>query len=250
MSDLPPPPPTTAGSSLQSSLSASLATAKIDDTSSKDESVQAAAPAPAAGAFGGGPMTFDFKPFASGDSANNNADEEESDDEDYCPQPGNNNLGAAEMDVPACVLHRIDFLQRLHDKKEGIEEEYQVARAKIEAEYNAKYKDLYDERKSVVTGELEDKINEENGGEGDDESEKVVGCPQFWIVAMGHMDIISEAITETDVDALEYVEERSDIHKYCRFATFINLRFATTILLRLITSLLASTLVKTLNSFS
>uniref|UniRef100_A0A7S4J1F5 Nucleosome assembly protein n=1 Tax=Odontella aurita TaxID=265563 RepID=A0A7S4J1F5_9STRA len=38
-----------------------------------------------------------------------------------------------------------------------------------------------------------------------DDGENVKGIPQFWVCAMGHMDVVAELIAERDVDCLEHL---------------------------------------------
>ncbi|GMI52719.1 hypothetical protein ScalyP_jg6866 [Parmales sp. scaly parma] len=229
-SELPPPPPSTAAtatatatatttSSLSSSLAASVA--KV--------SVSLDAPSTAATVKSGAQMSFDFQPFSGTTSTLQTATTADGSDDDssYEPQPGDNNLAGMEMDIPKCVLHRISHLSQLHDKKGDIMEAYMAERAALEAKYMSLCSPLYEERRQVVVGELDSTIEEaakrgvypssalddkEEGATGlsanDDENtdgSKIVGCPQFWLVAMGHMDVISDVITEGDVDALEYI---------------------------------------------
>jgi len=174
-------------------------------------------------------MSFDFQPFSGTTSTLQTATTADGSDDDssYEPQPGDNNLAGMEMDIPKCVLHRISHLSQLHDKKGDIMEAYMAERAALEAKYMSLCSPLYEERRQVVVGELDSTIEEaakrgvypsfalddkEEGATGlsanDDENtdgSKIVGCPQFWLVAMGHMDVISDVITEGDVDALEYI---------------------------------------------
>ena len=55
---------------------------------------------------------------------------------------------------------------------------------------------------------MDDKIaemNKDNKSDDNADEPKITGCPQFWILAMGHNEAISETILEDDVDALEYL---------------------------------------------
>ena len=194
MSDLPKNPPETElptppenGGTVPSSLATSLATSNIS---------------------GGGGFNF------SGFSALNDSDDDEDDDdhEDNEPMFGHTEEG---IDVPPCVVDRINRLLELHERRVNLLEDYKKERAALERKYADIYQPLYDERKAVIIGEKDEEIAEikgdtTNGKEGESEAheseaDKVVGCPQFWVVAMGHMEVISELIAEQDVDALEYL---------------------------------------------
>ena len=134
MADLPPPPPTL-GSSLQSSLSASLAKVTVDEKAKEETSGTTGPPSVGVATP---PMTFDFKPFgvsSDGDAVEKSGGSDSDDDdndEDYFPQPGDNNLNATDIDVPQAVVDRINHLQSLHEKREEIQEEYQKARTELE----------------------------------------------------------------------------------------------------------------------
>ena len=41
----------------------------------------------------------------------------------------------------------------------------------------------------------------------DDEEGRMVGIPQFWVCAMGHMEAVAESITERDIDCLEHLTD-------------------------------------------
>ena len=39
----------------------------------------------------------------------------------------------------------------------------------------------------------------------DDKEGRMVGIPQFWVCAMGHMEAVAELITEKDIDCLKHL---------------------------------------------
>ena len=107
--------------------------------------------------------------------------------------------------LPKAVHPRIDRLKKLHSQRDELLARYQVERAALELKYTDLMKPLYEERRGVVNGELEDEKETgegdgEAGGEGDGAAvggdEEVKGIPQFWACAMGNMDVIAELITE------------------------------------------------------
>ena len=46
--------------------------------------------------------------------------------------------------------------------------------------------------------------NAKDGAKDDNDDEvRMVGIPQFWVCAMGHMEPVAESITESEIDCLE-----------------------------------------------
>ncbi|KAL7460287.1 hypothetical protein ACHAXS_000751 [Conticribra weissflogii] len=142
--------------------------------------------------------------------------------------------------LPPSLLPKLEKLKSLHLAREELMEEYRSERAKLEARFHARMKPLYEERRKVVVGEMdeefrrekekekekqknEDKENDEKEKdekekekemavdeaekETKDEEEFVKGIPQFWACAMGHFDVISELVTEEDVDCLKFMTD-------------------------------------------
>jgi nucleosome assembly protein 1-like 1 len=108
------------------------------------------------------------------------------------------------------VLHRLDKLKQLNDEREEKMKEYLEERAQLEAKYSTLMKPLYEKRSDIVLGKMDDEIEKEHEGETEDKEstdEKVKGIPQFWVCALGHMDVVAELITEQDVDCLEHLED-------------------------------------------
>jgi hypothetical protein len=151
--------------------------------------------------------------------------EDASDDEDGDPRlPAfARNLGGEDDDdsehdvmaqLPLCVKHRVNKLKELHEEREKTLKEYLAERAKLEAKYHELTKPLYGKRADIILGKMDEDIAKENEGEGDNEKdggagqeEKVKGIPQFWVCALGHMDVVAGLITEQDVDCLEHLED-------------------------------------------
>jgi nucleosome assembly protein 1-like 1 len=153
------------------------------------------------------------------DDDDDDEEDEDDEDEDFDPAAMNNEFLAL---LPPCVLPRIDKLKVLNNKRDEIMEEYRVERAKLEIKYAEKMQPLYDERKGVVNGEYDtDIMNELLPKEGEGkflttdnpdpaphlQGVQVNGIPQFWACAMGHVDVIAELVTESDVDCLEHLTD-------------------------------------------
>lgn len=92
---------------------------------------------------------------------------------------------------------RLERLKSLNDQREELLQRYQVERAALEVKYADLMTPLYDERRKVVNGELDEKQAVADGEEANvNEEEEVKGIPQFWACAMGNVDVIAELITE------------------------------------------------------
>mmetsp|Transcript_21153 Transcript_21153/g.38170 ORF Transcript_21153/g.38170 Transcript_21153/m.38170 type:complete len:385 (-) Transcript_21153:1690-2844(-) len=112
--------------------------------------------------------------------------------------------------LPPNVVRRVDRLKELHAERETLMEAYQAERSKLEQKYASLCKPLYDKRFEVISGNMDKEIDNavtaagETLTQGEDEEEgEIVGVPQFWVCAMGHMQAVAELITEGDVDCLE-----------------------------------------------
>lgn len=135
--------------------------------------------------------------------------------------------------LPPSILPRVERLKVLNSKRDEILEEYRVERAALELKFGKMMSPLYEERRGVVNGELDEAIKKDaakNDGDGGDDvvaeegvvedvsdeegedaaaagEQDIRGIPQFWACAMGHVDVIAELITEADVDCLDHLTE-------------------------------------------
>jgi hypothetical protein len=98
--------------------------------------------------------------------------------------------------LPPAVHPRLERLRSLNDQREELLQRYQVERAALEVKYADLMTPLYDERRKVVNGELDEKQAVADGEEANANEEEVKGIPQFWACAMGNVDVIAELITE------------------------------------------------------
>ena len=116
--------------------------------------------------------------------------------------------------MPDGMRIRVEELRRIHkDEKMVVMEEYVKERAMLEHKYAALLKPKFDVRKEIVIGtkevkQVENSHTQNTGTESvDNEDDEVIGIPQFWVVAMGHMEVIGELVTELDVGCLEYLQD-------------------------------------------
>jgi len=108
--------------------------------------------------------------------------------------------------LPKEVVKRVNKLKELNEARDKIIQDYLAERAELERYYLARCKPLYDRRRSIVKGELDDNIDSVPRGD-IEESSTIKGVPQFWICAMGHLETIAEIVTEQDVDCLEALND-------------------------------------------
>jgi nucleosome assembly protein 1-like 1 len=117
--------------------------------------------------------------------------------------------------LPPYVVKRVEKLKELNDQREEILVDYLAERAALEQKFQELFKPLYKMRAEVIRGDLDSAIAEE-AASGDDsnaephedtQAEKVGGIPQFWVVAMGNMEVTADLITEEDVDCLEHLRD-------------------------------------------
>jgi nucleosome assembly protein 1-like 1 len=133
----------------------------------------------------------------------NDSGDEQNDDEDEDEEMDN-----PLQHLPKYVIHRVERLRDLHDKRENIMAEYLAERAALENKFTALVTPLFQERNSIVQGEFDEQIatahaDKEPTEEVAEEGERVKGIPQFWLCAMMHNETVAELITEDDVDCLE-----------------------------------------------
>ncbi|KAI9102040.1 putative nucleosome assembly protein Nap1 [Phlyctochytrium arcticum] len=122
--------------------------------------------------------------------------------------------------LPTSVRRRLNALQNLQDKHGAIEADFREEVLALEKKYLTRYQPLYDERKSIISGEVEptDELckreEEEESKEAikDETEEKkeeavVSGVPEFWLTCFKNQSILSEAITEKDEEALKHLQD-------------------------------------------
>lgn len=115
--------------------------------------------------------------------------------------------------LPVPVRRRVEKLKQLHTARESITQDYLRERAALENKYNALCKPLYSQRADIIKGVMDlaiaaEKPTDAQAGDAttnNHHSSTTVGVPQFWVVAMGHMEAVAELVTEQDVDCLEHL---------------------------------------------
>ncbi|KAL6756588.1 nucleosome assembly protein-domain-containing protein [Haematococcus lacustris] len=115
------------------------------------------------------------------------------DDGDFDPMAG----------LTAGVQRRVLALKKVQTKADELAKQFAIDQAKLQAEYMMKFGPLWDERKSIVTGEA----NVDNFDVPDDGSKDEGKIPEFWLTALRNTDRIGAYITERDAEVLKYLED-------------------------------------------
>eukprot|EP00934_Nitzschia_sp_Nitz4_P008426 Nitzschia sp. Nitz4//scaffold35_size145790//73919//75823//NITZ4_003029-RA/size145790-processed-gene-0.237-mRNA-1//-1//CDS//3329549121//8416//frame0 len=122
--------------------------------------------------------------------------DEDEDDED----------GEVEVQLPKYIQDRVKRLEDLHEEREKIMKEYLAERAKLEAKFQGLVKPLYEKRTDIIHGKLDEEIAKEST-ESEEDEEKESGIPQFWVLALAHMETVADMLTEHDISCLESLED-------------------------------------------
>lgn len=142
---------------------------------------------------------------------NDDGDDDDDDDEDFVEGDGEDAVTL----LPPYVAKRVEKLKELHEKREEIMVDYLAERAKLEQKFQELFKPLYKSRAEIIQGDRDEEIAKEPATAGEDANaeddaeggERVSGVPQFWVVAMGNMEVTADLITEEDVDCLEHLRD-------------------------------------------
>ena len=60
---------------------------------------------------------------------------------------------------------------------------------------------------TIASGQGNTTTNAKAAKYNDDKDGRMVGIPQFWVCAMGHMEAVAKLITERDIDCLEHLTD-------------------------------------------
>lgn len=114
--------------------------------------------------------------------------------------------------LPQPIRTRVEFLSELQEKYEELEEEYKAELRKLEEKYRNLYQPLFDQRRQVVTGEVDVPENETEEGkkvveEFEKEENADKGIPDFWLTALRSHPELEEMITDKDAEVLSFVTD-------------------------------------------
>ena len=116
--------------------------------------------------------------------------------------------------LPQPIRTRVEFLSELQEKYEDLEEEYKAELRKLEEKYRGLYQPLFDQRRKVITGEMEVPENETEEGkkvveelEKENNSALDKGIPDFWLTALRSHPELEQMINDKDAEVLSFVTD-------------------------------------------
>lgn len=125
--------------------------------------------------------------------------------------------------LPPAVRRRVAGLRAFQQQHSKLEDEFQKEVLELEKKYFAKFTPLYEKRAAIVNGKAEPseeevkagdnengQLNTEGAAEADtqkttENSDSVVGIPEFWLSAMKNQTTLAEMITDRDEAALRHL---------------------------------------------
>ncbi|MGK3737627.1 MAG: nucleosome assembly protein 1-like 1 [Bacillariaceae sp.] len=149
---------------------------------------------------------FSFTPFGGGGGDGDGVDENDnSDDEDEDPTE------SILENLPQYIKHRVEKLKEINNEREELMKEYLEERANLETKYQLLSQPLYEKRKDVVLGQMDEDIDnthETNDCIVDgDIQPKEKGIPQFWACTINQMPVTEGILPEKDFECLGYLED-------------------------------------------
>jgi hypothetical protein len=117
------------------------------------------------------------------------------------------------MTMPAFITRRVIGLKKLQDQSEEIDAEYKKERLALEAKFRGVRQPLYDLRQQIVSGAVEPTLTAEDEAEipasesTPEGAPEVKGIPGFWGQCLTNSSVISDAITDDDIPALNYLTD-------------------------------------------
>lgn len=143
---------------------------------------------------------------ATGDLTLNGQDNDGNDDNEDEDEDGE----AITEGLPSYMKFRVETLKDINNEREELMKEYLAERATMEAKYQQLSEPLYERRKDVVLGKMDDKISsaneaEESANANTEQIEK--GIPQFWACAIHQMPVTEGIVSEKDIECLGYLED-------------------------------------------
>lgn len=109
--------------------------------------------------------------------------------------------------LPENVRKRVESLKALNRQRDELYENYLVERAALENKYSFQTRQLYEDRLKIIKGTMNNTTKPQDGDAEKPPEDSIIGIPQFWVCAMGHMETVAELVTESDVDCLEFLTD-------------------------------------------
>jgi nucleosome assembly protein 1-like 1 len=169
---------------------------------------------------GGDPPPPDEHPEIENDDHEEEDSESAEDDDDNEEEEDSDDEEDFVASLPPPIRKKVDQLKKLNQEREAFMEKYLEERAALEKKYNELNKPLYDKRRDIINGAVEesqdDNVNDDNDNQAASDEQNnanneqegdVQGIPEFWTMAMNNIETIEELITERDSPCLLYLED-------------------------------------------
>lgn len=116
-------------------------------------------------------------------------------------------------DLPRSVRNRVFAMKKLQEDTDSVDAEYKQERIALERKYHERRQALYENRRQIISGEVEVPDVKEEGEEepaaAAEDEEQPKGVPEFWSTVLSVHPAINEYITEDDVPALSKLTDIS-----------------------------------------
>jgi nucleosome assembly protein 1-like 1 len=150
---------------------------------------------------------FSFTPFGGGGGGDGDGVDENDNSDDEDEDPTESIL----ENLPQYIKHRVEKLKEINNEREELMKEYLEERANLETKYQLLSQPLYEKRKDVVLGQMDEDIDnthETNDCIVDgDIQPKEKGIPQFWACTINQMPVTEGILPEKDFECLGYLED-------------------------------------------
>jgi len=111
--------------------------------------------------------------------------------------------------LPKSVINRLIALKNLQDESQTIESQYKLERVQLEKKFRELKAPQMEKRYQIIHGlvEVESLVPEPEVVVENEEEEKVVGIPGFWLQCLQNHPNVGDLITDEDVTALESLKD-------------------------------------------
>eukprot|EP00537_Pseudo-nitzschia_pungens_P000086 CAMPEP_0172370370 /NCGR_PEP_ID=MMETSP1060-20121228/37318_1 /TAXON_ID=37318 /ORGANISM="Pseudo-nitzschia pungens, Strain cf. cingulata" /LENGTH=355 /DNA_ID=CAMNT_0013095607 /DNA_START=51 /DNA_END=1118 /DNA_ORIENTATION=+ len=122
---------------------------------------------------------------------------------------GDDNEEGITEDLPAYMKLRVEKLREINNEREELMKQYLAERAAMEAKFQKLSEPLYERRKEVVLGNLDDEIASAGAAEESEVEGETMdkGIPMFWTCAIQQMPVTQGIVSEKDIDCLGHLED-------------------------------------------
>ncbi|VEU41184.1 unnamed protein product [Pseudo-nitzschia multistriata] len=109
--------------------------------------------------------------------------------------------------LPHYIQLRVEKLKEINNERDALMKEYLAERAAMEAKFQKLSEPLYERRKEVVLGQMDDEIAAAGETKEADGEEMDKGIPMFWACAIQQMPVTQGIVSEEDIECLGHLED-------------------------------------------